>query len=406
MKVLVFAHTPPPHHGQSYMVQMMLENVGKPGPAADELIFYHVNARFSEGMDDIGSWRMGKLFLLLRYVLQAWRLRWKFAPTALYYVPAPAKRSALYRDWLVLLLVAPLFRVRIFHWHSIGLGQWVIEGATQGAVRRCEAWITRRLFSGKELSLVLNEQGRSDIEVFSPRRIAVVPNGIPDPCPDFASALLPERLLRWRKQSEPGEKPLFELLYLAHATHTKGLFDAIDAIALANAQFVAEKNTARFRLTVAGAFLSREEETAFQERIKQDDLALTTGAAPDRAVVYAGYVGPQEKDRLLRVCDALCFPSYYPNEGQPVSIIEALAYGMPVLLSRWRGLPEMVPALLAHLTEPRDPASLARALPLLLNEGRFDEYRKCYLERYSLAAHCQRMREAFLSADIRSDEKN
>ena len=66
----------------------------------------------------------------------------------------------------------------------------------------------------------------------------------------------------------------------------------------------------------------------------------------------------------------------------------------------------MVPALLAHLTEPRDPASLARALPLLLNEGRFDEYRKCYLERYSLAAHCQRMREAFLSADIRSDEKN
>ncbi len=24
MKLLVFAHTPPPHHGQSYMVQLML----------------------------------------------------------------------------------------------------------------------------------------------------------------------------------------------------------------------------------------------------------------------------------------------------------------------------------------------------------------------------------------------
>ena len=28
MKLLVFAHTPPPHHGQSYMVQLMLEGFG------------------------------------------------------------------------------------------------------------------------------------------------------------------------------------------------------------------------------------------------------------------------------------------------------------------------------------------------------------------------------------------
>src|SRR5271155_2406502 len=132
MKVLVFAHTPPPHHGQSYMVRLMLENVSQPGSSpAGELIFYHVNARLSEGMDDIGAWRLSKLFLLLRYIFHAWRLRWKHAPEALYYVPAPAKRSALYRDWLVLLLVAPLFKVRVFHWHAIGLGQWVGEGTTQ-----------------------------------------------------------------------------------------------------------------------------------------------------------------------------------------------------------------------------------------------------------------------------------
>ena len=28
MKLLVFAHTPPPHHGQSYMVQLMLDGFG------------------------------------------------------------------------------------------------------------------------------------------------------------------------------------------------------------------------------------------------------------------------------------------------------------------------------------------------------------------------------------------
>jgi glycosyltransferase involved in cell wall biosynthesis len=376
------------------MVRMMLENVGSRGSPASEIVFYHVNARLSDGMDDIGGWRLGKLFLLFRYVFQAWWLRWKYAPDAFYYVPAPAKRSSLYRDWFVLLLVASLFRVRIFHWHAIGMGQWVTEGVAQGTMRRWEASMTRRLFSGIELSLVLNEQGRRDIEIFSPRRIAVVPNGIPDPCPDFTPVLLPERLLR-REQMESGKRPHFELLYLAHATRSKGLFDAIDAVALANARLVAEKSAARIRLTVAGAFLNREEETAFQKRVRQDDLALTTDS--DRAVIYAGYVGPEEKDRLLRGCDALCFASYFPNEGQPVSVIEALAYGMPVLLSHWRGLPEMVPSSLAHVTEPRDPSSLAQALPLLLNEKRFEEYRKCYLERYSISSHCRLMREAFLS---------
>ncbi len=28
MKLLVFAHTPPPHHGQSYMVKLMLDGFG------------------------------------------------------------------------------------------------------------------------------------------------------------------------------------------------------------------------------------------------------------------------------------------------------------------------------------------------------------------------------------------
>jgi len=324
MKVLVFAHTPPPHHGQSYMVQIMLENVGQPKSPAGEIVFYQLNARFSDGMDDIGAWRMGKVFLLIRYILQAWWLRWRYAPEAFYYVPAPAKRSALYRDWLVLLLVAPLFKVRVFHWHAIGLGQWVGEGTTQGAIRRWESGITRRLFSGNDLSLVLNEQGRRDVEIFSPRRIAVVPNGIPDPCPDFDSVLLPERLRRWRKQAGPGQEhpSRFELLYLAHATRTKGLFDAVEAVSLANARLLAEKSGVRIRLTVAGAFLSPQEERAFHERIHQDDLALAAEPRADRAVVYAGYAGPQEKDRLLRISDALCFASYFPNEAQPVSVIE------------------------------------------------------------------------------------
>jgi glycosyltransferase involved in cell wall biosynthesis len=224
------------------------------------------------------------------------------------------------------------------------------------------------------------------------------PTAFPIPAP-ISTPLLPERLRRRQKAAEP-QPSLFELLYLAHATRTKGLFDAVEAVSLANARLASEKSSVRIRLTIAGAFVDRQEEKAFQDRLQQPDLALTPEFHADRAVVYAGYVGPKEKDRLLRISDGLCFASYFPNEAQPVAIIEALAYGMPVLVSRWRGLPDIVPSSLAHLTDPRDPASLAAALPLLLQEGRFEEYRKCYLDRYSLAAHCRNMREAFLSTPV------
>ncbi len=60
MKLLVFAHTPPPHHGQSYMVKLMLEGFGGdrrrqkgklPGTFGIEC--YHVNARFSKSLEDV-----------------------------------------------------------------------------------------------------------------------------------------------------------------------------------------------------------------------------------------------------------------------------------------------------------------------------------------------------------------
>src|SRR5438093_1606203 len=75
-----------------------------------------------------------------------------------------------------------------------------------------------------------------------PRRTAIVANGIPDPCADFARALLAsrrERLATRQKNLVPGAASVaaptrIAVLYLAHCTREKGLFDALEAVALAN----------------------------------------------------------------------------------------------------------------------------------------------------------------------------
>ena len=397
MKVLVFAHTPPPFHGQSYMVAQLLQNVGGiDAPDGEDLTFYHVNARLSRDIEDIGSWRLGKLILLLGHIFEGWLVWLRYRPDVFYYIPAPAKVSALSRDWLVLLLLAPLFRHAAYHWHGAGLGEWVAEGLRQNHLR---ARLTRWLFRGHELSIVMNDYARGEVEVFEPRRIETVANGINDPCPAFESDVLPqrERRLRLRTEGKEGTVPPFNLLFLGQATASKGLFDSIKAVAQVNARLEASGSPQRIRLTVAGAFVDRAEEQRFRRRLEEKDLAVTIGGRAERAVMYAGYVDANFKAQLLRDSDALCFASYFPNEVQPVSIVEALAFGLPVLLTRWHGLPSMIPAGLAHLAPPHDAGALAGLLPQLFDEARFTEYRRCYLENYTMAQHCRRMREALLS---------
>ncbi|MEO7299898.1 MAG: hypothetical protein ABI042_15125, partial [Verrucomicrobiota bacterium] len=168
MKIVVFAHTPPPHHGQSYMVQLMLEGFGgdqrkrhgiSPGTAR-EIEFYHVNARLSQDFEDIGTFRAKKLFLLLRYSMEAIWCRLRYGAKILYYIPAPGKRSAVFRDWLVMFMCRPFFSKIIFHWHAVGLGEWL-----ETAPPRTRS-LTHRFLGNADLSIVLGNYNRADAAKF------------------------------------------------------------------------------------------------------------------------------------------------------------------------------------------------------------------------------------------------
>src|SRR5579862_7661979 len=156
MKLLVFAHVPPPHHGQSYMVQLMLQGFGgdqrgqKHGAVNPfGIACYHVNARFSRGIEDIGKFQGAKLARLFFHCLEAIWCRFRYGVDNFYYVPAPGKRMALYRDWLVMLICRPFFRKVILHWHAAGLTEW-LETSGSGITRA----ITGRLLKSVSLSIV------------------------------------------------------------------------------------------------------------------------------------------------------------------------------------------------------------------------------------------------------------
>lgn len=57
-------------------------------------------------------------------------------------------------------------------------------------------------------------------------------------------------------------------------------------------------------------------------------------------VVFPGWVRGEEKDCLLRDADVFFLPSY--NEGMPMSILDAMGYGLPVVSTNVGGIPKIV----------------------------------------------------------------
>ena len=399
MKLLVFAHTPPPHHGQSYMVQLMLEGLGgdarknksgAPNPHGIEC--YHVNARFSRGLSDVGEFQGGKIFLIFWFCLQAIWLRLRYGVKNFYYVPAPGKRVALYRDWLVMFLCRPFFKRVILHWHAAGLAKWL---ETEAIITYRAA--TYRLFWPVDLSLVLSRYNFADAEKLLSRRVCIVSNGIPDPCPDFETAIRPHRRARFEERRKifsgelPGPPVTVNILFLAHCTREKGLFAAMDGVLAANRELAARKLPMRLKLIAAGNFVTDEEQAEFNERQRNPAVAAV--------IQHAGFVSGERKTELYREADLFLFPTHYLGENQPVNLIEAMAFGLPIVTTRWRSLPEMLPPNYPGLVNGQDAAEIAAAILNVLAVKSGELARAYFTANFTIARHLAMLAEALHSVE-------
>jgi glycosyltransferase involved in cell wall biosynthesis len=390
MKLLVFAHIPPPHHGQSYMVKLMLDGLGgdcrKNGPHDGPVQCYHVNAQVSDNMEDIGSFRIGKLLTLLRFCLEAIWCRIRHGVRTFYYIPAPGKRAALYRDWIVMLMCRPFFRKFIHHWHAVGVGDWLRKDG-----RWFERIITRWLIGRPALGIALAIPSMRDALWALSDKVEIVPNGIPDPFPDFETSVLPGRRARLaeRRALLAGQtgSAKFRVLYIAHCMREKGLFDAIDGVALANASLRGKNSPITIHLTVAGAFIHADEEREFKTRIEQPDIA--------DSIEYAGFVGGEKKTALLRACDCLCFPTYYHAESFGLVVVEAMAAGMAVVTTRWRAIPEILPPDYPGYVPAKSPIAVSEALVMALAENA-TTMRGKFIERFTEIAHLSALKHVLV----------
>lgn len=101
------------------------------------------------------------------------------------------------------------------------------------------------------------------------------------------------------------------------------------------------------------------------------------------------------------MADIFVFPSF--REGLSVSVMEAMASGLPIACSRIRGNTDMVEdGVNGYLMEPGNPDSIAGALRRLEDGGKWEEISRNNLEKaeeYSLAVIAEQYRKVYLEAN-------
>jgi len=443
MKILIIAATPPPNHGQAFMTQLLIEDLQQQKNNTQPFNVRHLNSVISTELNELGRFSPKKILRLSFLFLKALLITVFWKPDTIYYVPANNLRSQVWRDWLLFGIPRRFVQRCVLHWHGLGL-----KALYEKQLAPWEKSLTWWALGSVNCSIIMTEYQRRHVDWLKPDEILIIPNGIPDPCPDFRNNTLPQRRKRLKKRclalseksntfqtlkdhqsvlSETDFKHrganqrieripeilIFRCLFLAHCTEKKGLFDAIDAVAKVNSELKIQNSPVRVTLEICGQFVSNEERRRFDKRISQSDLEIPNYNFPSDqcdassqsgfecesniiknsksstcAVYYCGFISGKKKQQLMLQCDCLLFPTHWEN--CPLSVLEAFAWGLPVCVYDTMGLPEICPTNYPGLARSSDINSLAKGILWTMSTNSFEDIRKHYLERYRLELNLSR----------------
>jgi len=152
-------------------------------------------------------------------------------------------------------------------------------------------------------------------------RIFVVPN-----CVDNEYVLSYDEMI----DKVSAANGVYHVLYLSNFIRSKG-YDIVLNMAK---EYQKHPFSKKLHFDFAGSFFSKEERCYFENYVQQNGIR--------DIVTYHGTVFGNAKKKLLKTCTFFALPSKYPKEGQPISILEAMANGMVVLTTNHAGIPDVV----------------------------------------------------------------
>jgi glycosyltransferase involved in cell wall biosynthesis len=129
------------------------------------------------------------------------------------------------------------------------------------------------------------------------------------------------------------QEPVRHILFLSNMISSKGYMTVLE-MAYLEKMNVSSGNSNRYVFEFAGKFFDEVEKNKFENYVRSHDLA--------DYVKYHGIVKGEKKISLLSSSSIFCLPTSYPMEGQPISIMEAMANGSYIISTKHAAIPDMI----------------------------------------------------------------
>ncbi len=369
MKILILAQTPPPFHGQAIMQKYLVD------AKWDWCVKTHIRMNYSGEINEIGKFKISKVISLSKLVLKVWKERLKSKIDVIYYPPAGPDRIPFFRDIVTMLLIRWTARKIVFHFHAGGINRLLSR------LNAIEKLIAGVVLKKPDAGIVLSKHYLNEITWFRSKKEYVVPNGIEDVYPQYQSK---------------HRGSVFTLLSVGIISEEKGIYDILECAK------ILKNSMKKFYWDIAGNFVSNEEAIKCNELIKEYKL--------EKNIRILGNVTGEEKWKIFNGADLFVFLSK-AYEAQPLVLLEAMMFELPVIATINRGIPEIiVDGLNGFLVPVNNPPAAAAKIKSLINDSGLrnklgKQGRKRFLEHFTLENHLNALEKVFKDTVI-GNERN
>jgi len=298
MQICLIAQFPPPMHGLSKAVETLYNS-----NLSNEFEFIKI---------DITSNKK-----ILKNLIQIW-----FCKADLFYLTISQTKGGNLRDLLILQVLGQRKKRSLIHLHG-GYYRTLVDNDLPIWQKVLNYKVVNKLAG----AIVLSESLKTIFQgMIANQKIFVVHNCVDDQFL-ISDSEFNEKLERVQS------KEVLHVLYLSNFIKTKG-YPKVLELAKLEKERCDRGESKQFHFDFAGKFFNEEDRSFFFTYIENNNL--------QDFVTYHGVVGGQKKLQLLRDSDIFILLTRYPNEGQPISIIEAMGNGMAIVTTDHSGIPDVV----------------------------------------------------------------
>lgn len=214
----------------------------------------------------------------------------------------------------------------------------------------------KKMYKMVDIIIVEGDQVKDDFYFVDDHisKVKVVPNGLPQQHHDFPK----------EGKNFSGDTN-FNLLYLSNLIESKGYLDVLEAV-----NILVNKRKKNVNCTFIGRFLTSIDDKKYElsDAYKNHFFSYIKKNKLEDNVEWIEGVYGDTKREYFQQSHVFLLPSNYVNEGQPISVLEAMAYGLVPVVTKYRLIPNMVKSNNGIFVEYNSPEQISEKCELLMND--------------------------------------